>query len=140
MEFTTPPSYGSTSVCVGGVVKEGQILFTGTSPTTKPEHTAVKGDPENDWPEPSAATFTWKGQTADGKEASAQLAGSLGERIDRIDVMGEMPKFVKQIVAGAAGTKPYIYQFFPQTSLKMQIGGQQIVEEGQLCMEATFIS
>jgi hypothetical protein len=24
--------------------------------------------------------------------------------------MGEMPKFVKNIVAGASGTKPYIYQ------------------------------
>ncbi len=40
----------------------------------------------------------------------AECSGSLGPRIDRVDIMAEVPKFVKQIVAGAAGTRPYIYQ------------------------------
>ena len=30
-----------------------------------------------------------------------------------VDVMAEVPAFVKQIVAAAAGTKPYIYQVSP---------------------------
>ena len=140
MEYTTPPSYGDTVVSIGAVVKQDQILFTGASPTTKAEHTEVKGDPENDWPEPSSATFTWQGKTSDGKEAKAVLDGSLGPRTDRVDVMGEVPKFVKQIVAGAAGTKPYIYQYVPRLKLKVDVGGEEIEEEGQLFMEATFIS
>ena len=139
MNYTTPPSYGHTDVTIGAVVKGDEILFTGASPDTKFEHTNIKGDPENDWPEPGAAKFSWVGKTSDGKDANAVLEGSL-QRVDRVDVMGEMPKFVKQIVAGAAGTKPYIYQYTPKLKLKLNIGGEEVEEEGQLFMEATFIS
>jgi hypothetical protein len=38
------------------------------------------------------------------------LAGPLGDRLDRVDIMAEVPGFVKNIVAAAVGTKPYIYQ------------------------------
>lgn len=140
MQYTTPPSYGETVVTVGGVVKDGEIIFTGASPETKAEHTEIKGDPEPNWPEPSAAAFTWSGKTKDGKDASAEIKGAITPRIDRIDVMGEVPKFVKQIVAGAAGTKPYIYQYTPKLKLKVNIGGEEKEEDGQLFMEATFIS
>lgn len=140
MEYTTPPSYGDTVVTVGAVVKQDQILFVGASPSTKAEHTEVKGDPENDWPEPGSATFTWQGKTSDGKDAKAVLSGSLGQRTDRVDVMGELPKFVKQIVAGASGAKPYIYQYVPKLKLKVDVAGEEVEEEGQLFMEATFIS
>ena len=140
MEYTTPPSYGETKVAVGGIVKDGEIIFAGASPLLKAEHTEIKGDPDNDWPEPSAAAFTWDGKTKDGKDVHAELKGALGPRTDRVDVMGEVPKFVKQIVAGAAGTKPYIYQYTPKLKLKLNIGGEESEEEGQLFMEATFIS
>lgn len=103
MEYTTPPSYGSTVVSVGGVATDGQILFAGAMPPISHDETAP--DSDNAWPEPKAATFKWE-----GSNGSAVLSGSLGGRTDRVDVMGEMPKFVKNIVAGAAGTKPYIYQ------------------------------
>lgn len=106
MEYTTPPSYGETVVSVGSVVKNDKLLFTGATPSSKAEHTEIKDDPDNDWPEPSAARFTWSGKTSDGKDASAILEGSLGKRTDRVDVMGEVPKFVKQIVAGVSNTKP----------------------------------
>ena len=139
MEYTTPPSYSETVVTVGGIVKGDQILFTGASPSTTVKHTEVKGDPENDWPEPSAAAFTWEGKTPDGRDFKAVLEGSLGQRTDRVDVMGEVPKWVKQIVAGAAGTKPYIYQYTPKLKLKVNVGGEEVEEEGQLFMESTFI-
>lgn len=140
MEFTTPPSYGPSVVNVGGIAVDGEILFGGASPNTKAEHTQVKGDSENDWPEPGAVSFTWNGKTKDGKDAHAELSGVLDPRTDRVDVMGELPKFVKQIVAGAAGTKPYIYQWNQKMTLKVTIGGETKEEEGRLFMEATFIS
>jgi len=155
MEYTTPPSYGSTVVNVGGVVTDDKILFAGASNSA--EHTTVKGDPENDWPEPSAASYQWRGKTADGKDAEATLGGELGPRLDRVDIMAEVPKFVKQIVAGAAGTKPYIYQvcirtplsiqsyanrrqFNPRLTLHLRIGEEETQEEGLVFTEATFIS
>ena len=104
MEYTTPPSYGSTVVNVGGIATDGKIICAGSSNSAK--HSEIKGDPENDWPEPGAVDFVW----SDGKGTEAELQGPLGPRLDRVDVMAEVPKFVKQIVANAAGTKPYIYQ------------------------------
>lgn len=139
MEYTTPPSYGETVVNVGGLVKDGEIVFAGASPSTKVEHTEIKGDPEPNWPEPGAIAFTWDGKAKDGKDVHAEIKGVI-TRADRIDVMGELPKFVKQIVAGAAGTKPYIYQYTPKLKLKVKVGEDEKEEDAQLFMEATFIS
>lgn len=157
MEFTTPASYGSTVVNVGGIATEGELLFAGAG--GKAEHTASSKDAQNDWPAPTAARYTWRGKTRDGKDVSAELAGPLGERLDRIDVMDEVPGFVKQIVAGVAGTKPYIYQvrnpwpgrcagnvrannsqYGPKLKLKIKVGDEEKDEEGTLFTEATFIS
>lgn len=108
MEFTTPPSYGSTLVNVGGIIKDGEIVSAGV--LNKATHTATKQDSENDWPEPTGIRFVWNGKTKDGKDIEGVVDGPLGDRTDRVDVMAEVPGFVKNIVAAAAGTKPYIYQ------------------------------
>ncbi|KAM5348137.1 hypothetical protein ACJ41O_007961 [Fusarium nematophilum] len=138
MEFTSTPSYGSTLVNVGGVAKDGEIILGGVTNTAT--HTQVKNDSENDWPEPSHVKYTWSGKDKDGKTVEALSEGPLEERVDRVDVMAEVPGFVKSIVAVAAGTKPYIYQYHPKLSLKLKIGDQEIVEEGTIFTEATFIS
>lgn len=108
MEFVTPPSYGSTVVNVGGIVKDGEIITAGSSNSV--EHLQVKADPDNDWEAPEAIKFEWSGKTKDDKEVTASLEGPLDEKRDRIDIMVEVPGFVKSIVSAAAGTKPYVYQ------------------------------
>lgn len=114
MEYTTPPSYGSTVVSVGGIAKDGEIIIAGSP--MKATHLSVRNDNENDWPEPEAVKFEWEGTSKDGKKVTAVLEGPLEERLDRVDIMAEVPGFVKKIVAGAAGTKPYIYQVRPPPS------------------------
>ena len=111
MEYTTPASYGTTVVNVGGLIRDDEIITAGASNSAA--HDKVKGDPENDWPEPESVKFEWRGNTKDGKTVDAILEGPLDQRLDRVDVMAEVPGFVKKIVAGAAGTKPYIYQVGP---------------------------
>ena len=138
MEYTTPPSSGSTVVNVGGLTTDGKLLFAGAAGSAT--HTQIIGDPENDWPEPGAAKYKWTGVTKDGKAVDVELSGSLGSRLDRVDVMAEVPKFVKQIVASAAGTKPYIYQYGPHMKVKVTEGDEVKEEEGLLFAEATFIS
>lgn len=108
MQFTTPPSYGSTVVSVGCVVKDGEIIIAGAPQTVT--HTKVKEDPDNDWPIPEEIKLEWSGKTKDGKTVNAVIEGALGEKLDRVDIMSEVPAFVKSLVAAAAGTKPYIYQ------------------------------
>lgn len=138
MEFTTPPSYGTTLVSVAAIVKDGEIVYAGCNNSAK--HLGVKGDAENDWPEPTGIEYVWNGKTKDGKALKGALEGSLGPRVDRVDVMAEVPGFVKKIVAGAAGTKPYIYQYRPNLTLNLTIGDETISENGNMFTEATFIS
>lgn len=107
MQFVTPPSYGSTTVAVGGITQAQNLLFANANPTAT--HTQSKQD-VNAWPEPTSGKYTWSGKTKEGQDVTASLEGDLGQRLDKVDVMAEVPAFVKQIVAAAAGTKPYIYQ------------------------------
>ena len=107
MEFITPPSYASTCVNVGGIAKDGQIMFAGATNTVK--YTESKEDPETLWSEPSTAEFKWEGKSKDG-HASAVLSGALGARKDRVDVLSHIPGIIKSLVGGVVGTKPYIYQ------------------------------
>lgn len=165
MEFTTPPSYGTTVVNVGAVAKDGELLYAGATNTAT--HLAATQDKESDWPEPKAIKFEWTGKTKDGQDVNAVVEGSLGEKLDRVDVMAEVPGFIKTIAGSVAGTRPYIYQvsipisrreltflggcspdgadnvqFSPQDklSLKLKVGETESVEEGSMFMEATFIS
>ncbi|CAH0014496.1 unnamed protein product [Clonostachys rhizophaga] len=137
MEFTTPPSYGSTVVNVGGITKGDTILFAGSNNAVG--HVKTEQDPDNDWPEPTRVSFTWKGKDNDGNQVEASLEEDLGTRLDRIDIMAELPAFVKSILATAVGLKPYCYQYATKASLRIKVGDQEIVEEGQLMTEATFI-
>ncbi len=108
MQFTTPPSYGSTVVTVGGIARDGEIVVAGTDATAT--HLASREDDENDWPAPTQIKYTWAGTAKDGSKVEAVLEGALEERLDRIDVMAEVPNVIKKIAGSVAGTKPYIYQ------------------------------
>ncbi|KAI0132216.1 oxidative stress survival, Svf1-like protein [Xylariales sp. AK1849] len=110
MDFTTPPSYGATVVAVGGIAKDGEIITAGSTCTATHCKTTLDSDVE--WPEPTEVKFTWTGTTKAGKSVEAVIEGPFEKRTDRIDVMAEVPGFVKKIVANTAGTKPYIYQVF----------------------------
>jgi hypothetical protein len=108
MEYTTPPSYGRTVVNVSGIAKDGEIICAGTSSSAT--HLAASQDSVNDWPEPKEVLFKWTGKSSQGEEVTAEIMGELGQRQDRVDVLSHIPGFVKTIVGGVVGTKPYIYQ------------------------------
>ncbi len=158
MEFTTPPSYGSTVVTVGCIAKDGEIIIAGCEASAT--HKTTRQDSENDWKEPKTVEYKWAGTTKDGKKVEASIEGDLEDRLDRIDVMAEVPGFVKKIVAGTVRTKPYIYQVCcpahhpvialansvkymprkPKLNLKLKIGDEpEVTAEGDLFAEATFI-
>ncbi|KAL9111040.1 MAG: hypothetical protein Q9227_004473 [Pyrenula ochraceoflavens] len=71
MEFTTPPSYGTTTVNVGGLARDGEIIYAGASNSAT--HTSSAQDAGNEWPEPKAIELNWKGHSKDGKEVTAIL-------------------------------------------------------------------
>ncbi|KAJ5423996.1 hypothetical protein N7491_009212 [Penicillium cf. griseofulvum] len=111
-----------------------------TPPPTAPRRSM--SDEGSDWPAPKAIKWEWSGKTTDGKELTAEVNGPLGPRLDRIDVMAEVPGFIKSIAGSVAGTRPYIFQYSPQDklTLKMKLGDEEISEEGTMFSESTFIS
>ncbi|KKY27706.1 putative survival factor 1 [Phaeomoniella chlamydospora] len=142
MEYTTPLSYGNTTVNVGGITTDQEIIFAGA--TNKVTHTASKEDEESFWPVPTDIEFKWNGKTKGGKDISAVVSGSLSDRLDRVDVMAHVPGLLKSLVGGVVGTRPYIYQFSPQPPLSLSItlpdSTTPVTEEGVMFSEATFIS
>jgi len=108
MEFTTPPSYGSGVVNVSGISNDTTIIVA--SAGGESSFPTMKRDEEVDWDEPTTLKYIWRGKNAEGKEVMATLDALSGPRLDRVDVLNEVPAFVKKIVSGAAGTRPYIYQ------------------------------
>lgn len=139
MEFTTPPSYGTSTVNVSCVLKDDALLTAGTTGTI--EYTRSELDEETQWPEPKALKAQWKGKTkGDKKDIEATVEVELAPKLDRVDIMAEVPQIIKKFVAGAVGTRPYIYQFKQNVTLKLKIGDQIIEEEGSMFAEATFIS
>ena len=109
MEFTTPQSYGKTKVGLGGIAKDGEILFAGECTA---EHLTSKQETPSEWPEPTSVLWKWNGQV-DGKSASAEVKGDLPARLDRIDVLAHLPGFVKSFIGAATGLKPQIFQVQP---------------------------
>ncbi|KAI9740013.1 MAG: putative cell survival pathways protein [Claussenomyces sp. TS43310] len=108
MEFITPPSYASTCVNVGGIAKDGEIMFAGATNTIK--YIESKEDQETLWPEPILAEYIWEGKSKDG-HVSAKLSGPLGDRRDRIDILSHIPGIIKSLAGGVVGIRPYVYQF-----------------------------
>lgn len=142
MEFTTPPSYGSTCVTVGGIAKDGEIIFAGA--TDPVNIIKSKEDEETLWPEPILVEYKWAGQSKNGP-LSAVLRGPLGERKDRVDVLSHVPGLIKSLVGGVVGTRPFVYQFSnpPQDSFVLSLeegDGPATEEQGKLFAEAVFIS
>lgn len=108
MEFTTPPSYGSGVVNVGAISDDSSVILASASGESS--FPTMKKDTEVDWDEPTSLKYVWKGKDAQGRDVTASLETPTGPRLDRMDVMMEVPAFVKKIVSGAVGTRPYIYQ------------------------------
>lgn len=139
MEFTTPPSYGSQTVSVGCVTKDDKVV-AGFSDVSV-EHRNAKDD-DVEWPAPGAITFTMNGTGKDDNETpvKAVVKGDLPNLVDRVDVMAEIPTFVKKVAAGISGARPYIYQYSNRLDLELTVGDSTTNEQGHAFSEATFIS
>jgi len=109
MEFTTPPSYGSQVVNVGGIVKEDGSLVAAMVENAA-IHKTVEKDEETGWDAPTSLELSWMGQTKDGVDVTAITESDLKNKVERVDVLAEIPAVIKAFIAGVAGTRPFIYQ------------------------------
>ena len=108
MEFTTPPSYGSQKVNVSTIYKKNQLLLGTTKGTVT--HSATVLDPITGWDKPTAFQASWLGKSQDGKDVTGTVEVADLKSIDLVDIMAEVPVIIKKFVAGAVGTRPFLYQ------------------------------
>lgn len=151
MEFTTPKSYANTKVSFGILTDNSNILSVTIDNDFK--HLNAEVD-DVGWNVPKEISIDYEGFTVDvtdeeianqeeteiheSKKVVANVNSKLANLVERIDVMNEIPNFIKSIVSGVSGTKPYIYQYAVDGS-SLQINGAP-VQKGITWIEVTFIS
>ncbi|ODV77571.1 survival factor 1 [Suhomyces tanzawaensis NRRL Y-17324] len=140
MEFTTPKSYGTTKVNIGIVASNEKILFTTINNVVVHKDSTVD---EVGWPVPKSIEFNYIKDKKDevpspSDKVIATVSGDLKTLIERVDVMAEIPQFVKNIVSGVAGAKPYIYQYCNRFEIEFKEESKK--ESGLGFNEVTFIS
>lgn len=137
MEFTTPPSYNKTKVSIAMVLdKEGKVLLGTMDNDTK--HLETKVDETSGWEVPAKISYTMKDEK---DKIEVEVVGELKNLCERVDVMAEIPQFVKSIVSGVSGTKPYIYQFSNTMELTIKRDGKvEATDSGYTYSESTFIT
>lgn len=147
MEFTTPKSYSNTKVSIGIITSDRDIL--GVTYNNSALHMNQEVDSVG-WNVPQYIRVELNGlkahikdeevsQDKDEHKIKALVEGPLENMVERIDVMGEVPNFVKNIVSGVAGTKPFIYQYADAENFTFQLDDKEKCK-GLAWVEVTFIS
>ncbi|CAR25725.1 ZYRO0A06666p [Zygosaccharomyces rouxii] len=155
MEFITPKSYANTKVSVGIITSKNEVLSVSVNNDFRhlnssvdsvgwnvPKNLSVKFNGfKSTAPDEKIAAITNSPTKQEKYDNDTQLhatvEGKLDQLVERIDVMNEIPNFVKSIVSGVAGTKPYIYQYADEFTLQFQDASK---EKGLAWVEVTFIS
>lgn len=147
MEFTTPRSYADTRVNIGVVATDDAILHASIDNVV--DHENAKVD-EVGWLVPESIAFNYVSAGPDPRTVCS-VKGPLATLVERVDVMAEIPQFIKSIVTGVVGTKPYIYQHcnkfsidFAENALEKLLEGKPSrplsQQEGVAFSEVTFIT
>lgn len=149
MEFITPKSYGCTKVSVGILTDTKNVLAMTIDNDF--QHLEHKMD-DVGWNVPQELKLILEGPSTsvtdqqikddnvpETQKHKALLDVKLKTKVERVDVMSEIPQFVKNIVSGVSGTKPYIYQYADAENFSLQIDDCK-TENGIGWTEVTFIS
>ena len=148
MEYITPKSYANTKVSVGIVTSKDDVMML--SLNNNYEHLNSEID-EVGWPVPHDIRVEFQGvnkevtdeqianeQVTEKDKCTAVIEAPMKNLVQKVDVMGEIPGFVKNIVSGIAGIKPFIYQYAnDEFSLQVNDGEKST---GLGWAEVTFIS
>jgi len=170
MELTTTPDFGKHgngsggvkinvgSVVIGGklLAVTGETIWPGETPDPNADvqsravHLDSKKDKDTGYEAPTRLTYHWSGPSVDPSAPGTVKAvldlpvgdpTSYNGLIGKIDVLAEIPKVIKAVIAYAAGTKPYIYTWFNPSTLSVTLpGGEKVEVNGVVFNEATFIS
>ncbi|KAI8077054.1 oxidative stress survival, Svf1-like protein [Thamnidium elegans] len=141
MQFQTTKQYGSVNINQGSLVLNDKLVCV--SVENEVELLNRKKDEDTDYDIPEKIKLTWKGKTLkeDGepKDVSIVMLVEPKNLIDKIDVLAEIPYFLRKIVQSLI-VKPYIYQWLDKSTAEITIGDEKTIVEGYCFQELVFVS
>lgn len=148
MQFQTPRSYANGIVSTAIITDEDKVICCPVENDTilVDEYK----DEETGWSFAKEIDYKFKGHLIkDEEEEEAkvdadsavefELKGPLTTVIERVDVMNEVPQFVKNIVSGVAATKPFIYQYYTEDLTLTRSDKKDAEIKGTAWVEVTYI-
>lgn len=120
MEFTTTAQHNHRKVNVGSVVVNGELVAVTMGGSDVPEgsgnkaeHQQLQLDQDTGYNTPRNLNFVWAGPAISDRsktvKANVQFDTSKG-LAEKVDVLAEIPYFIKKVVNVVSGAKPYIYE------------------------------
>lgn len=148
MQFETPKSYANGIVSTAIFTENDKVICCPVD-----NETTLLGeykDEETGWSYAKEIDYKFKGhliaddeneETKSDPESKVEfeLKGPLTNIIERVDVMNEMPQFVKNIVSGVAATKPFIYQYYSEDLVLTRSDDKDAKITGSAWVEVTYI-
>lgn len=119
-----------------GFYFDGSKLQAVTSLADKMVFAKTLVDPETGYCVPEHFDYRWIGVDMDGNDFEAVVSGSPASRMARIDLLSNLPLFLRKIVESLSSARPYIYQNYNQ-EVEAVINGEQVL--GCLFQEFSFL-
>ncbi|KAI8885118.1 oxidative stress survival, Svf1-like protein [Backusella circina FSU 941] len=144
MQFQTTKQYGSVNINQGSLVLNDKLICVSVDNTV--ELMDLYKDEETEYNIPKKVKCTWKGKTIkekegdEAKDVDIVMTVPVQNLIDKIDVLGEIPYFIRKLVQTFV-VKPYIYQWLDTATAEITIAGEETIKtEGQIFQELVFVS
>ncbi|KAI8971667.1 oxidative stress survival, Svf1-like protein [Mycotypha africana] len=143
MQFLTTKQYGSVEVNQGSIVVNDKLISVSVENNVELMNLVKDDDTEYDIPQD--VKLTWKGKTIkeheedEVKDVSVVMIVPVKNLIDKIDILSEIPWFLKKLVQTFV-VKPYIYQWLDEATAEITIGDEKIECPGKCYQELVFVS
>ncbi|KAI8147423.1 oxidative stress survival, Svf1-like protein [Fennellomyces sp. T-0311] len=143
MQFQTTKQYGAVNINQGSLVLNDKLIMV--SVENHVELLDLVKDEETEYNIPQKIKLTWKGKTIkeeggdEPKDVQVTMVVSIKNLVDKIDVLNEIPWFLKKLVQTFV-VKPYIYQWLDTATAEIVVGDEKVETEGKCFQELVFVS
>ncbi|KAF7726025.1 putative cell survival pathways protein [Apophysomyces ossiformis] len=143
MQFQTTKQYGAIEINQGSLVLNDKLICV--SVDNHVELLDLQKDPDTQYDIPRKIKLTWRGKTIaeeenqETKDVSITMVVNIKNLVDKIDVLAEIPWFLKKLVQTFV-VKPYIYQWLDTATAEIVVGDEKVEVEGKCFQELVFVS
>jgi hypothetical protein len=131
--------HGSTDIVHDSLVLDGKLLALTSDNNVKVIST--REDTDTGYYPPTHLQLSWRGQTLEEQPRSVDISMELRPNIlcERVDVLDVLPWVIRKVIQVLVA-KPFIYQWFDPVCIRIRLDNEEILDEGHVMYEATFIN